>query len=68
LSRLKSAFLEEPGVVVTVERACRISGLDATSCYALLAALERARFLWRTYDGDFRLHPDATIAEALDRD
>lgn len=68
LSRLKSAFLAEPSVVVTVERACRVSGLDETSCYVLLTALEHARFLWRTYDGRFRLHPEAMMAEDRDRE
>lgn len=63
LSRLKHAFLEEPDVRVSLERACRLTGLDESSCYSLLAALEHARFLWRTYDGRFQLHPEAVMAE-----
>jgi DNA-binding IclR family transcriptional regulator len=68
MSRLKNAFLEDPWVAVSVERACRLRGLDESSCYALLAALEHAGFLWRTYDGHFRLHPEAVMAEARDRE
>jgi hypothetical protein len=53
LSRLKNAFLRPRG---------------ESSCCALLAALEHARSPWRTYDGHFRFHPEAVMAEDRDRE
>jgi hypothetical protein len=53
LRRVKGEFLEMPGLRLTPAQACRLWGLDAASCDALLAALIDANFLFRTRDGAF---------------
>ena len=49
----KGEFLEMPGLRLTEAQACRLWGLDAAMCSALVAALIDARFLFRTRDGAF---------------
>jgi DNA-binding IclR family transcriptional regulator len=60
LSRLKGRFLEIPGATLSVEQACRLTGLDDGTCLALLLALEQARFLRRSDAGQFLLRADCT--------
>jgi len=64
LVTLKAVFLEVPGAVLSVEHASRLSGLDVHTCLALLLALERARFLWRSHSGGFSLRADWDGAES----
>ncbi len=52
--RVRSEFLEMPGLLLTREQACRLWGLDAPTCQRLLFALVAARFLARTSDGRYR--------------
>jgi hypothetical protein len=56
LSRLKGLFLEMPGTTLTVPRACRLTGLDESTCLALLLGLEQGRFLCRSATGQFLLN------------
>jgi hypothetical protein len=53
LQRIKSEFLEMPGLRLTRPQARRLWGLDDVSCSALLAALVDSQFLFQTRDGAF---------------
>jgi hypothetical protein len=53
LARIRSEFLEMPGLCLTADQARRLWGLDPLVCEALLAALVDAQFLVRTPDGGF---------------
>lgn len=53
LPRVRSEFLEMPGLRLNPAQAQRLWGLDSTSCEAVLAALHEARFLRRLEDGTF---------------
>ena len=53
LRRVQCEFLEMPGLRLTGPQACRMWGLDAAVCDALLGALVEAKFLFRTRDGAF---------------
>jgi hypothetical protein len=53
LNRVRSEFLEMPGLRLTEAQGCRLWGIDATQCSALLGALLDAKFLHRTNDGVF---------------
>lgn len=66
LSQLKGLFLANPTIPVSVARACRVSGLDETTCCTVLASLEHLRFVRRTSDGSFTLSREAALAESRD--
>lgn len=51
LSTLKGVFLVAPSARLSVDEACRLTGLDGVTCLELLLALEHARFLWRSRTG-----------------
>ena len=51
--RLKSEFLEMPGLKVTEAQARRLWALDAASCSYVLDNLVKSNFLFRTRDGAF---------------
>ena len=53
LQRIKSEFLEMPGLRLTRPQARRLWGLDDRSCAALLASLVDSQFLFQTRDGAF---------------
>jgi hypothetical protein len=53
LRRVQGEFLEMPGLRLTPTQACRLWGLDAASCDALLRTLVDENFLFRTSDGAF---------------
>ena len=53
LQRIKSEFLEMPGLRLTTPQAKRLWGLDDDSCSAALASLVHSRFLFQTRDGAF---------------
>jgi hypothetical protein len=60
LRRIKSEFVEMPGLRLTTAQAQRLWGLDAEFCDAILGALVDAKFLLRTGDGVFvRVEPGA---------
>ena len=64
LSTLKGVFLDVPSVVLSVNHASRLTGLDEQTCLALLLALEQAKFLWRSHTGRFRLRADWSSTES----
>jgi hypothetical protein len=51
--RLKSEFLEMPGLKLTEAQARRLWALDEASCANVLENLVKANFLFRTRDGAF---------------
>ena len=53
VTRIRSEYLEMPGLRLTVAQARKLWGLDEARCTALLAALVDAKFLFRTRDGAF---------------
>ena len=50
LNRVRSEFLEMPGLRLKVEQAQRLWNLDRTSCERLLASLVEMKFLCRYSD------------------
>jgi DNA-binding IclR family transcriptional regulator len=53
LSRIRSEFLEMPGLKLTVRQAARLWGLERATSERLLARLADAGFLWRSRDGAY---------------
>lgn len=53
LRRIKSEFVEMPGLRLTATQAQRLWGLESEFCDAILGALVDARFLLKTGDGTF---------------
>jgi hypothetical protein len=64
VERLRGVFLEVPGTRLSVSDASRLSGLERTTCGAVLSALEDAHFLMRTRNGLFtRRTNDSPLAD-----
>jgi hypothetical protein len=55
LARIRSEYLEMPGLRLTMLQARRLWGIDILMCSAALSALEAAGFLSRTRDGAYVL-------------
>lgn len=53
LMRVRSEYLEMPGLSLTQVQAQRLWGLDAKACDALLGALVKTGFLRRTTHGGY---------------
>ena len=51
VDRVRSEFLEMPGLRLTIPQAARLWGLDVTSCEAVVDVLVRGEFLHRTAAG-----------------
>ena len=51
VDRVRSEFLEMPGLRLTLPQAARLWGLDLRSCEAVVDALVRCEFLQRTASG-----------------
>jgi hypothetical protein len=51
VDRVRSEFLEMPGLRLTLPQAARLWGLDLPSCEAVVDALIRSAFLQRTATG-----------------
>ncbi len=58
LFHLRGLFLESPDEPFSADEVCRRSGMDETTCLALLWALENSRFLARSRTGRFLLRSD----------
>ena len=59
LKRVRSEFIEMPGLRLRVDQAQRLWNLDRTSCELLLGSLVEAKFLRRYSDEAYGL-PSAT--------
>jgi hypothetical protein len=53
LARVRSEFLEMPGLRLTIWQAARLWGLEGALSERVLARLEEAGFLLRTSDGAY---------------
>jgi hypothetical protein len=51
--RVRSEYLEMPGLRLTSGQASRLWGLDSMTCQQLLDMLMDAQFLMRTHDGRY---------------
>ena len=54
LRRVRSEYIEMPGLVLTLAQAARLWGVDTANAKRLLCELERSGFLCRTRDGAYR--------------
>jgi hypothetical protein len=64
LARIRSEYLEMPGLRLTLLQARRLWGLDILTCASALAVLESAGFLQTTRDGAYVLSSAAQRATA----
>jgi hypothetical protein len=55
LRRVRSEYLEMPGLHLTAPQAQRLWGLDRDTCQRLFDALMASRFLCQARNGAFRL-------------
>lgn len=55
LARIRSEYMEMPGLRLTLLQARRLWTIDALTCAGALAALESSGFLARTRDGAYVL-------------
>ena len=51
VDRVRSEFIEMPGLRLTLPQAARLWGLDLTSCEAVVDVLVQCEFLHRTPSG-----------------
>jgi hypothetical protein len=51
VDRVRSEFIEMPGLRLTLPQAARLWGLDLTSCEAVVDVLVQCEFLRRTASG-----------------
>lgn len=71
LERLRSEFLEMPGMRLTAPQVQRLCGVDETVCRDVLQALVDSKFLHRAADGTYSRFDDglqARMAKASWRD
>jgi hypothetical protein len=60
ISRIRSEFIEMPGLKLSFQQACRLWNLSATACREALDALRAEGFLYQTPSGAFIALPSAT--------
>ena len=60
IRRIRSEFIEMPGLKLTFQQACRLWNLSAGSCREALDALREEGFLYQTPSGAFIAFPSAT--------
>jgi len=53
IERIRTEYLEMPGLRLTTRQASRLWGADASVCEAALNALVQIGFLWARYDGAY---------------
>ena len=61
LCRIRSEYLEMPGLCLTCVQAQRLWALDAATCARLLENLVETRFLHRRVDGQYRRVSDGDV-------
>lgn len=62
LRRIRSEYLEMPGLRLTRRQAQRLWGLDEQTCAQLLDSLTEAKFLHRKDDGTYARLTDGAVA------
>ena len=55
LNRVRSEFLEMPGLRLRIDQAQRLWNMDRVNCEMLLSSLVEAKFLWRYSDDAYGL-------------
>jgi hypothetical protein len=68
IHRVRSEFLEMPGLQLTPKQAQRLWGCDETTCQHVLDALVEGRFLRRTAPGAYRRVDDGPLWRLARRD
>ncbi len=61
VDRIRSEFLEMPGLKLTIWQAQRLLGLDQTTCEAVIKGLTEVHFLARTRDGAVVLRSSSMV-------
>lgn len=64
LDRARGEFAEMPGLRLTIAQAARLWAVERPVCGAVLDALVKDRFLFRTRDGAYMMWPTARPATA----
>ena len=68
LERIRSEFLEMPGMMLKLEQVMRLCGIERDACEMVLTALVEAKFLSRRSDGAYtRFTDDRTFGAATTR-
>jgi DNA-binding GntR family transcriptional regulator len=62
LSRIRSEYLEMPGMRLTLEQAQRLCGVERTLCKSALDALVESKFLSVRRDGTYARLLDGEVA------
>ena len=62
--RVRSEFLEAPGLTVSVPQVARMFGLRSEHASAILATLEREHFLAQSANGAYRLAASTLPAQS----
>jgi DNA-binding IclR family transcriptional regulator len=65
LERIRSEFLEMPGMTLKLEQVMRLCGVERSMCQTVLDSLVEAKFLSRRTDGAYTRFTDE--AKALPR-
>jgi hypothetical protein len=66
IRRIQHEFLEMSGLRLTEKQACRLWGLEAPLCAAILNALVEAGFLLKTQEGTFIMRIDPATPLKID--
>ena len=57
LARIRSEYREMPGLRLTFAQACRLWGIDASTCEVVLNQLVQEAFLWKTPKSTYMATP-----------
>jgi hypothetical protein len=63
IRRIKSEFVEMPGLTLTIEQSSRLWGLERGDCETVLHALVRRRFLSVKADGKYGRAADGVLRD-----
>src|SRR5688572_29798427 len=63
LNRLRSEFLEMPGLRLKSEQVQRLCGVERTTCQMVLDSLVAEQFLWVTADGRYARRTDGHLPQ-----
>ena len=64
LQRIKSEYIEMPGLALRPEQVQRLCGVDGASCQTVLEALVETGFLSKRSDGAYARHRNPDISRA----
>ena len=64
LNRIRSEYIEMPGLTLRLEQVQRLCGVDGAACQAVLDSLVEAGFLAMRSDGSYARSRDTDISRA----